>query len=74
MNRKKTVRFTGGCIKCAKCESVRQWNYCGHTKLTDKQLYDTKGCCSKFVPKADIKEMEQNNLTDHIMQRFMRKE
>lgn len=45
------VKPTGGCIKCAKCETVRMWHYCGRTKLTDKQLYNDKGYCSKFVPK-----------------------
>lgn len=46
-----TSGTTGGCIKCAKCECVRTACFCGRTKLTNKQLYNTKGYCSEFVPK-----------------------
>ena len=45
------IEPTGGCITCAKCEKVRLSHFCGRRKLTDKQLYNTKGYCSKYVPK-----------------------
>ena len=47
------VKPTGGCIKCAKSEWVRTAYFCGKKKLTDKQLYNDKGYCSKFVPRAE---------------------
>ena len=50
------IEPTGGCITCAKCEKVRLSHFCGRRKLTDKQLYNTKGYCSKFVPKEKKKE------------------
>lgn len=56
------VAPTGGCLKCARCESVGWGHYCGRTKLTNKQLYNTKGYCSKFIPrgKQEIRDGEQD--------------
>ena len=53
------VKPTGGCIKCAKCEAVRRWHYCGKTRLTEKQLYNDKGYCSSFVAKKPLQEPYQ---------------
>ncbi len=47
------VKPTGGCIKCAKSERVRTAYFCGKKRLTDKQLYNDKGYCSEFVPRAE---------------------
>ena len=47
------VKPTGGCIKCAKSEWVRTAYFCGKKKLTDKQLYNDKGYCSEFEPRAE---------------------
>ena len=49
------VKPTGGCIKCDKSEWVRTAYFCGNKKLTDKQLYNDKGYCSEFVPRAERK-------------------
>lgn len=54
---------TGGCIKCAKCEFVRLHYYCGRTRLTEKQVYNTKGYCSKFVPNKPPEEHESEGKT-----------
>lgn len=43
------VTPTGGCLKCARCDSVGWGYYCGRTRLTNKQLYNAKGYCSKFI-------------------------
>ena len=56
-----TKKQTGGCLKCEKCEWVRGKNFCGNKKLTDKQLYNDKGYCSDFVPKADMRGGEDND-------------
>ena len=47
------VKPTGGCIKCAKSKFIRTGYFCGKKKLTDKQLYNDKGYCSEFVPRAE---------------------
>ena len=47
------VKPTGGCIKCTKSERVRTAYFCGKKRLTDKQLYNDKGYCSEFVPRAE---------------------
>ena len=57
------IKPTGGCIKCAKCTHVRTSFFCGNTKLTNKQLYNEKGYCSKFVPKCGAK-MERGDKRD----------
>ena len=52
---------TGGCIKCARCERVRTSFFCGRSRLTMKQVYNTKGYCSKFKPKERKEENGQRN-------------
>jgi hypothetical protein len=47
---------TGGCINCARCERVRTSFFCGRSRLTMKQVYNTKGYCSKFKPKEGKKD------------------
>ena len=54
------VKPTGGCIKCAKSEWVRTAYFCGNKKLTNKQLYNDKGYCSKFVPRTERKTNGEN--------------
>lgn len=57
----KYIKPIGGCIKCAYCIHIRTAFFCGNKKLTDKQLYNDKGYCSKFVPKygADMRGGKQ---------------
>lgn len=47
------VKPTGGCIKCAKSKFIRTGYFCGKKKLTNKQLYNDKGYCSEFAPRAE---------------------
>ena len=52
---------TGGCINCARCERVRTSFFCGRSRLTMKQVYNTKGYCSRFKPKEGEEENGQRN-------------
>lgn len=49
---------TGGCINCKHCEQVRLNFYCGRTRLSQKQLYNKKGYCSRFEPRKGRKKNE----------------
>lgn len=58
MNEVKMVKPTGGCLGCAHCKMQRGNGWCNqfsksgkYTKLSQKQLYNTKGYCSKFLDK-----------------------
>lgn len=48
-----------GCISCVHCEAIRNHYYCGNplkavsTRLTEKQLYNSKGYCSNFKNKNE---------------------
>ncbi len=53
--------ITGGCIKCAKCEIVRTAYFCGRKKLTEKQVYNSNGYCSEFIPKKKGVENERSD-------------
>ena len=50
------VAPTGGCIKCIHCEKVRLHYFCGRRKLSEKQLYNKIGYCSKFEARTKDKE------------------
>lgn len=49
---------TPGCLKCKKCEGpigIRRTFFCGKMRLTEKQLYNKTGYCSRFEPKEKEK-------------------
>ena len=37
-----------GCISCVNCKAIRNSYFCGNTRLTEKQVFNTKGSCSNF--------------------------
>ena len=50
---------TPGCFKCKKCEGpigICGKFFCGNMRLTEKQLFNKNGYCSRFEPKQPIKE------------------
>lgn len=56
MSMDKLVASTGGCIRCIHCEKVRFHYFCGRTKLSENQLYNKLGYCSKFEDRTKSKE------------------
>lgn len=47
-----------GCITCKKCEQVRLNFYCGRKKLSQKQLYNKYGFCTRYEP---VEQKPQTN-------------
>lgn len=45
-----------GCISCRKCKFIRNHAFCGTIRLTEKQLYNDKGYCSKFEDETENKK------------------
>ena len=48
-----------GCISCVHCEAIRNHYYCGNTRLTEKQVFNSKGYCSKFKNKNEKRSEEK---------------
>lgn len=47
-----------GCIFCTHCKAIRNHYFCGNTRLSEKQVYNSKGYCSNFKNKNE-KEGEE---------------
>ena len=45
-----------GCISCTNCKVIRNHYFCGNTRLTEKQVFNSKGHCSNFKNKRQNKD------------------
>lgn len=44
-------KYNKGCITCAYCRVIRNHYFCGNTRLSEKQVFNSKGFCSNFKNK-----------------------
>ena len=42
-----------GCISCTNCKVIRNHYFCINTRLTEKQVFNSKGYCSNFKKKNE---------------------
>lgn len=48
-----------GCISCVYCKVIRNHYFCGSTRLTEKQVFNSKGYCSNFKNKKSIEQVSE---------------